>query len=394
MYRLHGSAAWVITYLTLISALVIPTGAYAADVRRGPYMGETPPGMTAVMFAPDVISVTGRYEFGVSFSPAGDRLLFTVQTPEQDVKIVHTSMVDGVWSDPVPLQLALGQKKAEMEAFFAPDGRHVFFAPYDEGMDVRLWQVEVDGDQWRDPIPLTGDIAQDPAFYPTCAADGTLYYTNIAKRGVYRAHQNADGSWTGKSLGLDFGAHGFVAPDQSFVLLDARREEGYGKRDLYVAFADGEGTWSTPVNLGVGVNSAYSETCPSLSADGKYVFFSRYNEDGDVAQIYWVDAGVIEAARRALVDDDQAIIAKIVHDSIARAVTKNRPRLESLIAHDDDYFCYHPEGLVPVVGYEASQGGFDFWMDERFVVMPPVIRDFRSHRSRSGDVAWFSTPTH
>ena len=36
-----------------------------------------------------------------------------------------------------------GARKDEMEAFFAPDGKHVYFAPYDEGLDVRIWQVEI-----------------------------------------------------------------------------------------------------------------------------------------------------------------------------------------------------------------------------------------------------------
>jgi hypothetical protein len=44
----------------------------------------------------------------------------------------------------------------------------------------------------------------------------------------------------------------------------------------------------------------FSESCPSLSADGKYLFFSRYDEDGGIAQIYWSDAKVISDARDRL----------------------------------------------------------------------------------------------
>jgi len=158
----------------------------------------------------------------------------------------------------------------------------------------------VDGDQWLDPIQLEGSIADQPAFYPTCADDGTLYYMNIAERRPYTARLNTDGLWDAEPLEVEFGGHTFTAPDQSFVLMDARADDSLGKGDIYVAFADGEGGWSLPVNLGPGVNSTFGESCPSLSPDGRFVFFSRYDEEGERSQIYWIDAGVIEEARLRL----------------------------------------------------------------------------------------------
>jgi len=374
----------------LACAIVPPAPVLAAEGPAGPYLGQTPPGMTAEVFAPGVVSVTGRYEYGLAVSPDGGRILFTAQTADDAVRVMQARLVDGAWTGPAPLSLAGGARKDEMEAFFSPDGRRVYFAPYDEGMDVRIWSVEVDGDAWRDPAPLAGSIADQPAFYPTCAADGTLYYTDIAERRPYRARRGDDGDWAAEPLAVDYGGHCFPAPDQSFVLLDARDEDGFGKGDIHVAFADGAGGWSRPVNLGIGVNTAYSESCPSLSADGGILFFSRYDEEDERSQIYWVDAAVVERARPAPDADDRAVIARIVYDSLAWAVAKDRARLEGIIAHDDDYFAFHPDGLEAVHGYEAFQAGFALWLDPRFKAFPPDIRDYRCHLSRSGDVAWFS----
>ena len=263
----------------------------------GPYLGQVVPGTEASLFAPDVVSVTGRYEFALSFSPAGDRALFTVQTEDENVMVLHTRQLNGSWIQPAPVSLAQGACADEMEAFFSPNGRQVYFAPYDEGMDVRIWQVTIDGDNWINPVPLAGAIAEQPAFYPTMASDGTLYYTNIAERKPYLSRQDEDGSWSAEAVAVEFGGHVFVAPDQSFLLLDAKSEDSLGHGDIYAAFATGNDSWSKPVNLGPGVNSEFSESCPSLSADGKYLFFSRYDEDGGIAQIYWVDAKVISNAR-------------------------------------------------------------------------------------------------
>ncbi|MFH1842061.1 MAG: nuclear transport factor 2 family protein, partial [bacterium] len=356
----------------------------------GPYFGQVPPGTTAVMFAPDLVSKTGRYEFALSFAPGGDRLLFTVQDSDEVVQVLHSRLAAGLWTEPEPVSLAHGRCKDEMEAFFAPDGDHVFFAPYNDGLDVRIWQVEVAGDDWLDPYQLTGPIADAPAFFPTCSLEGTLYYTNIVEKKVYRAWPTDAGDWLTEPLGLAFGGHAFMAPDESFVLVDGRAEDSLGMGDIYVAFSTADGGWTTPVNLGVGVNSVYPESCPSLSADGKYLLFSRYDEPGEVAQIYWVDAAVIEAARPKVDQPERALVEQAVYHSIAWAIDKDRPLLEGLIAHDEDYFSYHPHGLDPVHGYEEFTRGFDTWMDDRFEATRTEVREFRCHFSGTGDVAWFS----
>jgi Tol biopolymer transport system component len=265
---------------------------------NGPYLGQDVPGMKARLFAPGIVSVTGRYEFALSFAPKGDRLLFTVQTADEKVMVLHSRQVEGQWTQPKPVGLSNGERRDEMEAFFTPDGHHVYFAPYDEGMDVRIWQVTPDGDLWRDPVPLAGAIAEHPAFYPVMANDGTLYYTNIKEQRPYFARQSEDGNWNTQPVPVEFGGHVHVAPDQSFLLLDARAEDSLGGGDIYVAFPATNGGWTRPVNLGPGVNSEFGESCPSLSADGKYLFFSRYNEEGGIAQIYWVNAGVIALASK------------------------------------------------------------------------------------------------
>ena len=52
------------------------------------------------------------------------------------------------------------------------------------------------------------------------------------------------------------------------------------KAIIYVYFKKKDSTWSKPINLGKDVNSNFAETCPSITPDGKYLFFGRYNEEG------------------------------------------------------------------------------------------------------------------
>lgn len=261
-----------------------------------PFLGQPLPGDTAVLFAPGLVSVEGRYEYGMGFSPDGRELLFTAHEPEGAAVLRRFAATDTGWVGPTEVRLAAGQKAEEMEAFFTPDGHRIYFAAYDEGMDVRIWAVDRSGDAWTRPRQLGPPLSAQPAFFPTTTTAGAIYYTNLAERGIFRATLAGDSVLTAENTGLKAN-HAFIAPDESFVLLDARPGGKGTKPDLFVAFRQADGSWSRRHDLGPGVNTEYSETCPSLSPDGRFIFFSRYDEAGGIANIYWVSSEVIRAAR-------------------------------------------------------------------------------------------------
>lgn len=100
-------------------------------------------------------------------------------------------------------------------------------------------------------------------------------------------------------------------------------------------------------------------------------------------------AGAACAQDRADAAAEKAAIEQSIRASIAWALTKDRPLLERVIAHDPELFIFNPDS-TSVVGWEAFVKGFDFWMDPRFKATVFDLRDLRIRRSRGGDVAWFS----
>lgn len=298
------ATGWWLTASPTLAGLAGSADEDSFPVLIGPYFGQQEPGLQAKPFAPGLVSLQGRYEFALNFSPAGDELLFTQQVPEQLVSVYHSRVEGDAWTKPSPIRLSDGARLEEMEAFFAPNGKLIFFAPYDEGLDVRIWSLEVGPNGWRNPGELAPPMADDPAFYPTMSNRGTLYYTNPADMRVYRAELDGLAVSSVENAGLEFGGHAFIAPDESFVLVDARESDSIGGSDIYVAFRRPDGGWTRPRHLGAEVNSDFDETCPSLSADGRYLFFSRYDEPDDVSDIYWIDSAVINAARREVTADE------------------------------------------------------------------------------------------
>jgi ketosteroid isomerase-like protein len=87
--------------------------------------------------------------------------------------------------------------------------------------------------------------------------------------------------------------------------------------------------------------------------------------------------------------DDRAVIEKTIRAVIGWGLTKDRPLLESIMAHDDRLFLFNPDSQS-TVGWGQFRKGFDFWMDSRFRTIRFDIRNLRLDISQSGSVAWWS----
>ncbi len=263
------------------------------------YFGQKLPGTIAEIFAPGIVSVDGRYEYAVSFSPDFDAMFFS-GNKEDEVQIVYYSKRKGDrWTNPEKANFTKGKQKNEFEAFVNTTGDKIYFAAYDSiFFDESIWYVDRLENSWGDAKKLDSPLNDDVVFYPSIAKNEDLFYTSISKGKMYYA-PNRNGKYPEvQEVGIEYGIHGFISPAQDFILVDARKENDKTKdKDIHVCFRKKDGTWSKPINLGSTVNSDFTETCPSLTPDGKYLFFSRYNEEGGLSNIYWVSSEVINKVK-------------------------------------------------------------------------------------------------
>lgn len=132
------------------------------------------------------------------------------------------------------------------------------------------------------PYPLNQFASQ---YFPVLTADQkTLYFTarrrgKQASEGIYVSHQDAQGGW---SPPLPFrgvrhperneGTCTVSADGKTSVFTVCACAENRGVCDLYITrFV--EGAWSTPQNMGPQVNSSAWDSQPSLSPDGRTLYF-------------------------------------------------------------------------------------------------------------------------
>jgi hypothetical protein len=90
---------------------------------------------------------------------------------------------------------------------------------------------------------------------------------------------------TMKSKTIFFGILFFISPKGKYL---------GGKRLLVITFKKDDNTWYETIEMGSAINISYEGArFPGMSPDGKYLFFTRYDEKWNEG-IYWVDAKIIE----------------------------------------------------------------------------------------------------
>lgn len=272
------------------------------------YLGQNPPGNTPVIFAPNILSLSDRYEFGCTFSTDGKEMFFGVDNAGV-MEIHHTRLEEGSWT--AQRKLFADSPFSHNDPMYSPDEKQLFFIsnrpldPKDSAKDVDIWYVNLEGYGVSDPINV-GSPINTPVdeYFVSFTREGKMYFSTRDQSDnaqgysfdIYCAEYNNGRYQQPVKLPETINTHRyeadvFVAPDESYLIFCAIRRNGLGRGDLYISFKNEEGGWTEAKNMGETINSKNHELCPYVSTDGKYFFYTS-NED-----IYWVSTEVFDKYR-------------------------------------------------------------------------------------------------
>jgi len=283
----------------------LPAQRQVADgsVRRGPYLGQKPPGMTPELFAPQLLDAEHGYHTAVVFSPD---LTEAVWSPmEIDGSLRYSKMVNGTWTS--PQKVDFGLKMGVGDATFSPDGNRLYFLsfqPPKTGAEEkeRIWFVERTGDGWSEPKLIDEVILAHPTHWTfSFAKNGNLYFTSEiegvrGEQDIYLARFDGKKYLEPEDLGEAINSDGkdlapFIAPDENYLIF-TRIGKNTRKTDLYISFKNSDGGWTKAVDMGAAINTEHHDLCAAVTPDAKYLFF--LSQRTGKCRIYWVDAGIIE----------------------------------------------------------------------------------------------------
>lgn len=276
------------------------------------YFGQTPPGDVPAVFAPGIVSKEDRFEQFLSYAPDESGLTYGLTNADwSEFPLLQMTLEDGEWTEAEPAPF-LGRDPQALTVAFSIDMRRVFFAAARPSYPpADIFMSERSGESWSEPIKVAAPVSSGKdEFEVSIAGDATLYFSSSREGGegdldIYRAPLTQGVYSTAENLGPPINtAWGddlpFIAPDGSYLLFASSRPGGVGERDLYITFRLSD-AWSAPQSLGSSINTKDWEIYPSVSPDGKYLFFTRRiggfqaTEDSD---IYWVSAEIIDRLRQ------------------------------------------------------------------------------------------------
>ena len=265
---------------------------------ENPYLGQKPPELTPIPFAPGLVS-TEIYEYDGAFTPDLKAFYFIRRGEENKKSAFYEykyNEINKIW------------EKSEVSSPWI--GRPVI-APDGETMHLGDRYLKRTESGWSELQKLEPPIVSNDSMYImrlSPSAIGTYYFDTYKENDStfpIRYSRLINGKYEEpKALpkAINTGAflsHPFIAPDESYLLYDAKREDGFGDSDIYISFKQKDGTWSNGINLGDKINTNAWEASASITPDGKYFFFSRNvgSDDFENVDIFWVDAKIIETLR-------------------------------------------------------------------------------------------------
>ena len=265
---------------------------------ENPYLGQKPPGMTPIPFAPGLVS-TEIYEYASAFTPDMKSFYF-VRRGEENIKSTFYEYkyneTNKTWDKSVIASPWIGRP------VISPDGNTMHLG------DRYLKRTKTG---WSERQKLEPPIVSNDSMYImrlSEAVNGTYYFDTYKEGDLtfpLRYSRLINGKYEEpkalpKSINTGtFLSHPYIAPDESYLLWDAEKENGYGEADIYISFKQKDGTWGNGINLGNTINTGAWEASPSITPDGKYLFFSRNvgSDKFENVDIFWVDAQIIEQFR-------------------------------------------------------------------------------------------------
>jgi hypothetical protein len=221
-----------------------------------PYLGQTPPGNTPVIFAEGVIS-KGNVHGQLVISPDGKEMFWTTFVVTADsltARIMYMIDENGKWTDPqIPPFSSNGMTSG---CVFSPEGKRLFFGHTEDiNLGWKTQYIEKKDSGWSAP-KNDGFLLKPSASF---TQSGMVYFSAEMKgkpwnSGIYSARYSETGYTDILTLDVVINSPyidytPFISPEDDYLMFSSSRPSMDEDMFLYISFKNNDGTWSNPQKM-------------------------------------------------------------------------------------------------------------------------------------------------
>lgn len=225
-----------------------------------------------------------HFEQYISFPKGSDKL-----KKQAAFRIANSKFAKQAINNPVPYKpKSLGDKvnteNAEYLPSFTADGETLIYTVRKNNQEDFYMSQMVDG-EWQEGKPIKSLNTPDNEAAQTVSADGKLMVFTACNRkdgmgscDLYFT-EIKNGRWTKiQNMGLPINTTKWesqpsLSADGKQLFFASNRGGGRGKYDIWMSERSDKGLWSKPVNLGKEINTADDDQGPFIHQDGQTLYF-------------------------------------------------------------------------------------------------------------------------
>jgi len=201
------------------------------------------------------------------------------------------NMEHGYQFNPRPLDATVNRFRQQYFPVLTVDQQTLFFIRRNKDEDIMV-SNRLENGKWTEPSPISSITS--PFNEGTCSISGDgrmLVFTScMGRKGfgscdLYVTYKEGNVWSEPENLGRPVNSTSWdsqpsLSPDGRTLYFVSDRKGGLGRRDIWVTHIDPEGEWDIPKNLGAPVNTAGDDISPFIHPNGQRLYFASDHYTG------------------------------------------------------------------------------------------------------------------
>lgn len=270
-----------------------------AQKPRCDYFGLSQPKNTPKNFNSEIIDLDGRFKFNVELKNCNE-IYFTAIDSNENIYV--SKKENKKWNSPKIASFS-NPNYNDADPFLSKEGNTIYFISTrpthssDENLDYNIWYSNRINYKWSKPKPLPEPINTDnfDEYFFSISKKGNVFFSSNRTGGegsfdIYTAkilenHSFSEPKNIGKPISTEkYEFDPYISPDERFIIFSINENNN---SSLYYSYKGKNNEWVKPQNLGEKINITHQDFAPSLSSDGKFIFYSNNGK------LKWISSDIL-----------------------------------------------------------------------------------------------------